>query len=144
MTTIATDGISMACDGLVHDHCDTITDFNHQKIFRLPDGRIAGGAGNVFDVDSWVQWLADGCLAPCPIESERFNGLILNLDGTVLWVDHKGRAMPSPAPCAVGSGQDFALAAMDCGAAPYMAVSIACARDVYSGGQIRVLTLGED
>lgn len=37
---------------------------------------------------------------------------------------------------AIGSGMDFALAAMDTGASAREAVEIACQRDVYSGGLI--------
>jgi ATP-dependent HslUV protease subunit HslV len=141
MTTIATDGKSMAGDGLCTDHTETIVDMARPKVFRLSGGRIAGGAGNSFDVDAWMAWLEAGKAGPCPIASDRFNGVILTLDGTILWVDYKGREVPSPAPVAIGSGQDFALGAMAAGASPARAVEIACARDCYSGGEITVEVL---
>lgn len=41
-------------------------------------------------------------------------------------------------PCfAVGSGQRFALGAMDAGCSAVEAVKIACNRDIYSGGKVR-------
>jgi ATP-dependent protease HslVU (ClpYQ) peptidase subunit len=138
VTTIATDGRSMAGDGLVHDHCDVIVNTAHRKVHRLQDGRLAGGAGNSFDVTAWVGWLNGGKTADCPIESDRFSGLILNTDGSVLWVDHKGREELSPVPCSVGSGQDLAYGAMEAGASPEEAVRIACRRDIFSGGTITV------
>jgi ATP-dependent protease HslVU (ClpYQ) peptidase subunit len=141
MTTIATDGRAMAADGLVHDHCDTIVDRDCRKVFRLADGRIAGGAGNAFDVLAWVNWLDAAKSGPCPIEGTQFSGLILDPSGTVLWVDHKGREGVTPVPAAVGSGQDYAYGAMDAGADPAEAVRIATLRDVYSGGYIHIEAL---
>ena len=142
MTTIATDGSIMAADGLVHDHVDTIVDTGAQKIFRLDDGRVVGGAGNRADVNAWVAWLNAGKDGDCPIVSERFSGMILNTDGTVLWVDHKGREQDTPVPCAVGSGQDFAYGAMEAGASPVEAIEIACKRDLFTGGTLTVIALG--
>lgn len=139
MTTIATDGRFMGADGLVHDHCDTIVGSDAQKVFRLTDGRIVGGAGNRADVNSWIEWLESEKQGACPIDSDRFAGLILNLDGSVLWVDHKGREQETAVPCAVGSGQDYAYGALEAGATVKEAVEIACRRDLYSGGSITLL-----
>lgn len=134
----------MASDGLIHDHCDTVVDNQFRKVFILNDGRLAGGAGNSFDVRAWIDWLNDDKKGDCPIDSDRFVGLILNLDGSVLWVDYKGREALSPVPCAVGSGQDYALGAMEAGATPEQAIAIACKRDCYSGGRIFLEVLHND
>jgi ATP-dependent protease HslVU (ClpYQ) peptidase subunit len=142
MTTIATDGRFMAGDGLVSDHCDTIVASDAQKVFRLKDGRVVGGAGNRADVTAWVDWLDAGKEGDCPISGDRFSGLILNVDGSVLWVDHKGREQDTPTPCAVGTGQDYAYGAMEAGASALEAVEIACRRDLYSGGSITVFAAG--
>lgn len=136
MTTIATDGKTMAADGQVQDHTDTIVALDHRKVFKLADGRIVGGAGNSFDVRSWIDWLEKGKEGECPVQSPQFSGLILNTDGSAIWVDHKGREAPTPVPCAIGSGLQFALGAMDAGASPSKAVAIARNRDVWTGGDI--------
>lgn len=136
MTTIATDGKSMAADGQVQDHTDTILAGDHRKVFKLNDGRIVGGAGNSFDVGSWIEWLEKGKEGPCPVQSNQFSAMILNTDGSLLWVDHKGREAPTPVPCAIGSGSQFALGAMDAGASPTKAVAIARNRDLWTGGDI--------
>lgn len=141
MTTIATDGKSMAGDGQCQDQFDTITNMDHVKVVRLKDGRIVGGAGNSFDFASWIEWLEGGKINECPIEAKQFVGLILNRDGSVLWVDHKGREAPVPTPCAVGSGQQYALGAMHAGATPEQAVAAGIAYDVWSGGFITVESL---
>lgn len=138
MTTVATDGKSMAADGLVMDHRDTIVDTEHRKVHRLADGRIIGGAGNSADIDAWRAWLESGREGECPIDSDRFVGLILSADGTVHWVDCKGREMETPVPCACGSGQDYAYGAMAVGASPALAIAAAISRDPYSGGTIIV------
>lgn len=143
MTTIATDGKSMAGDGLVIDHRETVVDTERRKVFRLADGRIIGGAGNAADVDAWRAWLEGGKDGACPIDSDRFAGLILSPDGTVHWVDHKGREMETPVPSACGSGQDFAYGAMAVGASAALAVAAAASRDAYSGGTITVEHLSE-
>lgn len=139
MTTIATDGNSMAGDGLAVDHLETVVALNRPKVMRLDDGRIIGGAGNSFDLESWRGWLNGGKQGDCPIQSEQFAGLILNPCGGVDWVDHKGRELRTPTPCAVGSGQDLAIGAMEAGATPAEAVVIACRRDIHSGGEITEL-----
>ncbi len=46
-------------------------------------------------------------------------------------------------PFAIGSGRDFALAAMDMGATAKEAVELAAKRDVYTGGTIRTLIIDE-
>lgn len=143
MTTIACDGMSMAGDGRCYDHCDTIVDDARAKVFRLNDGRIVGGSGSSFDVDSWRSWLDDGKTGDCPIQSDQFSALILCCDGVILWVDHKGREIITPAPIATGSGQDFALGAMAAGALPEDAVRIACQRDGRSGGIVTAIHLDQ-
>lgn len=141
MTTIATDGRSMASDSQVQDHRDVVVDRDRPKVHRLDDGRIVGAAGNSFDADAWVAWVSTGKNGDCPIQGDSFVALILNLDGSVLWVDHKGREVLTPVPCAIGSGEEIALGAMDAGVSPYRAVEIACNRDIYSGGPVRSLFL---
>lgn len=46
-------------------------------------------------------------------------------------------------PFAIGSGRDFALAAMDMGATAREAVEAAAKRDVYTGGTIRTVLIDE-
>lgn len=141
MTTIATDGKSMASDGMCKDQCDTIVMMTREKVRRLSDGRIVGASGNSFDIESWIQWLEAGKSGLCPIEGDQFGGLILMLDGTVRWVDYKGRETIVDLPAATGSGQDLAIGAMEAGATAAAAIEIACKRDPYSGGLITIETL---
>lgn len=136
MTTIATDGKSMAGDGQVCDHFDTIVEMARRKVHALTDGRVVGCSGNSLDAAAYVDWLKSGKDGPCPIEDDRFAALILHPSGDVYWVDHKGREAQTPPPCAIGSGQDYAYGAMAAGASPTEAVEIAATRDRSTGGTI--------
>jgi ATP-dependent protease HslVU (ClpYQ) peptidase subunit len=140
MTTIATDGKSMAGDG--RECCgDTISGNDFVKVHLLPDGRIVGISGNSYDGDALLQWMKEGGTKP---KMKHLRALVLNPDGKVLW--HDEHLMPSEAepPCAIGSGSDFALAAMDMGASPEEAVAAAAKRNIHTGGKITVIHLAKD
>ena len=57
---------------------------------------------------------------------------------TGFWVDD----VWAERPFAIGSGRDFALAAMDMGATAKEAVEMAARRDICTGGTIRTLIIG--
>lgn len=138
MTTIATDGKSMAGDGLVTGNdCVHATDF--RKVFRLKDGRIVGFSGSAYHYSGFINWLESG--GEVPSMDEHFEALVLNLDGSVLSYDQLCRSIVQPTPAATGSGTPFALGAMDAGASPEVAVGIACKRNPSTGGQIIVEAL---
>lgn len=136
MTTIATDGKTMAGDGLAH--CGgTIIDDAAIKVGRLADGRIYGFCGAVQDGEIVREWLNHAGEKPKP--DDDFGCLILNHDGTVNWLSHKLAFEPAILPVAMGSGMALALGAMLGGATPYEAVQLAAQRDIYTGGKITVL-----
>lgn len=135
MTTIATDGKSMAGDGLVN--CGgTITDTEFAKVRRLSDGSIVGFAGSVYDVETFLFWMENGQSSELKL-SENFCALHVTGAG-VFSFDNRGQRIAEPVRATTGSGGDFALAAMDCGLTPEQAVQMACARDIHSGGKITV------
>ena len=77
-----------------------------------------------------------------PEFKEAFCALILNLDGTADWFDEDREMVRVMTPFAIGSGDDFAIGAMEAGASPEAAVVIAAKRDTGTGGEITVLSLG--
>ena len=140
MTVIVTDGRLMACDGLITDH-DTIVGTKRNKIRRMRDGSLVGTAG-----DSLVGGLIQDWL-DTPVrkrgnypESETTRALQLMRDGSVLLYDPKSNGNPISVstPAAIGSGMDYALAAMDMGATVARAVGIAIGRNPYCGGAVFV------
>lgn len=139
MTTIATDGKTMAADGYVITATDTIVETEARKITRLKDGRIVGVAGRISDLYTLAKWLNNGMEGERPeFKSE---ALIIGKDGT-FYVNTD----LVPVPCtgdfhAIGSGKDHALTAMDIGLFPHEAVKFAMKRDPFTGGMIVVEAL---
>jgi ATP-dependent protease HslVU (ClpYQ) peptidase subunit len=137
VTTIATDGKTLAADGLVTDQ-ETIVSTNASKVRRLPSGDVVGVAGKLVDTITFARWLKDGERGK-PDVWDKSEALLLRADGAVFWIDSDGHFAEAPRIAAIGSGAVFALAAMDAGAGPKEAVEIACRRDIHSGGTIIVM-----
>jgi len=138
MTTIATDGKSMAGDGQASSH-GTITDRSKTKVSRLANGDIVGCAGTAEHRALFIQWLEGG---DRPRIKEPFEALILSSNGSLRYCCEKLlEGNETEAPTAIGSGMDFAIGAMDAGACPEKAVRIASERDPHTGGKIIVLSL---
>jgi ATP-dependent protease HslVU (ClpYQ) peptidase subunit len=141
MTTLATDGTTIAADGQVT--CgDTIEDTNAKNVFRLKDGRAFGFAGCLASGFQFQWWPDNGMnLDELPTLSEDFSAVVIDGSKTVLVFDHLLRTMKMPAPYTTGSGMQYAITAMDLGATPKEAVKAACKRDVWSSGTIRSVTV---
>jgi hypothetical protein len=87
-----------------------------------------------------IEWLEKGEGKKPRMKS--FSGLRLFPDGRLeYWSEDIEVPTPVDAPCAVGSGMDFAIGAMLHGATPSEAVAIATQRDPGTGGTITVLSL---
>lgn len=133
MTTIATDGKVMAADRLVTGN--GIAHGEMTKIHRAENGDVIGCCGSAFKLLDFVDWYNSDQKQPFNGESDDFEALVLTASGEVRCYDHTGRYIIETLPAASGSGSAVALGAMDAGAGPIQAVSIACGRDVYSGGK---------
>lgn len=137
MTTIATDGRTMAADsrGCANDviRCD-----NEQKLRRLKDGRIVGFSGTSSAAREYIDWLDNG--GDRPKIEDSFAALVLHQNGTA--EVHCDNALPDEAdlPAVLGSGGAIALGAMLAGATPEQAVAIAAQRDPFTGGKIKAMT----
>lgn len=142
MTTIVTDGHSMACDGLITSG-DTIIENDRNKIFKLKDGSIVGFAGNTFNWQELIKWFETDPIIRGKWPKVTGNCAIIHLltDGSVLTYDEEGRTWSRPSKNAIGSGRNYALGALDAGLPAVRACNIASLRDVHSGGTIRVLHL---
>lgn len=137
MTTIATDGKTMAGDGQ-GDISDTVVAFTRPKVRRLSDGSLFGLSGNGHDADALAAWLIDGGKPPKLGETM---ALRLMLNGTLQYINEECRPIEIDLPAAIGSGMHLALGAMEAGASPKQAVEVACRRDPFSGGKITALEL---
>jgi hypothetical protein len=138
MTTIATDGKSMAGDTLTTAGGYVVR--HATKVFRTGDGRIFGCCGPSVDTLKFRAWMLDPVIEQ-PKLGDDFTALILNQDGSVDWIDCALVPVKSIAPAAIGSGCELAIGAMLAGATPAAAVGIAGQRDTATGGDITVEAL---
>lgn len=113
------------------------------KGWRLSDGSLFAGAGNLDSVCALRDWCESGCVGDCPNSEDDDNtaeGLYINDLG--VWAVSFGNN--SIMRCeddyhAIGSGAAYALGAMGAGASSTRAVEVACGLDVYSSAPIRVI-----
>lgn len=139
MTVIATDGRSMAADGIAVSR-GTIVDHDLKKVVRLNDGTLIGSAGIRHEGLAFKRWIEEGGGAPKIKQS--FEALVLRPDGSCTYHCEKDLdGVPTELPAAIGSGMDFALGAMDAGASPFDAVRHAANRCPGIGGTITTLDL---
>lgn len=137
MTTIATDGKSMAGDSLTTAGSERVA--YKQKIIRLKDGRIIGCCECAVQVAQFVRWMDNPGDDKPALDGDEFSALILNPDGTVDYIEKHAEPIRYLAPMAIGSGGDFALGAMLAGKSPAEAVEIAMLRDTRTGGDVTSL-----
>lgn len=144
MTVIAWDGKTLAADkrasfGGLHG---TTT-----KVHRLSDGSLVGCAGNAAQIVEFVHWLGAGA-EPDKMPAiqrdakECVSALVIRPDGKVLQYEN------TPYPIhienktwAIGSGRDFAMAAMYLGHDAADAVAVTCVLDSGCGNGIDALML---
>lgn len=135
MTVIATDGRSMAGDGICCDSGGSITTLAMVKIRVLNDGSIVGVAGSAFDIDFIVDWMEQGGSPPKGLY-EKGEFLRLMPDGKAMIYHYQGGCFEVALPYAIGCGSDFARMAMRLGKTPAEAVALTCELSVHCGGTI--------
>lgn len=139
MTTIAWDGTTLAGDTLCVSYN---LKREVQKIWRLADGRLYGGSGEYQGVLAVKQWLEDGEPDDKEPLLDDFSAMVIDQKGHAFRLESQLVYMPIVEPYfAVGSGRDFALAAMFLGKNAREAVELAALFDIYTGFKVETLTL---
>lgn len=139
MTTIATDGVSIAGDSLATSG-DLVAFRSVVKIWRFKDS-LYGACGLSTDLLKFKEWQkSDEDAEDTPTLSEGFSGIKLSRKG-VWHFDNAFAPHKAPKLWATGSGRELALGALYAGATAHRAVSIAAKLNVNTGGPIRVLYL---
>lgn len=132
MTTVAFDGKTLAADTMaISGGLKRRT----QKIFRLGDGRLFGGSGLYEEVLLVRDWLNDGGVKP---KLEDFSGLVIS-NGKAFLLGQLLVLMPLDDKYAVGSGRDFAIAAMQLGKTAKESVEFAAQFDAWTGYEVETL-----
>lgn len=137
MTTVAAKDGQMAADTqLTGDYTLRV-----QKLVRLPDGGMAGGAGHWARCWVGLQWLAEGEQGEFP----RIKGatiLIMRGDGSLHIAESEFPAYPLlDKAAAIGAGSQAAMAAMARGSTAAEAVADVAKLDAFTSGPIQTLTL---
>jgi hypothetical protein len=145
MTTICyRDGI-MAGDSRAYGF-DKVPVGSKMKPTRLPDGSLLGVSSSVVGcsqiVKEWVLAGMDSKAAPHRKKEDiDFQAMLVRPDGTCILID--GNWLPSDpiseAYYAIGSGREFALAALFLGKTAAEAVEVACHLDVWTGGRVETV-----
>lgn len=142
MTTIAFDGVTMAADGRSTSGYVIATD-EFVKVHRT-NGKLWALCGEPRFIDSIARFLTDGT----PIAQSKDDECLYEYivwDGCKLMSYMNDRSVGDEwhYPMGFGSGGNAATAAMRAGLNAIDAVKVAITMDVYSGGKITALTLGD-
>lgn len=137
MTTIATDGVSIAGDSLAVSG-DLVSSKGIRKIWRFA-GDLYGGSGLLNDIVTFQKWQNEGSEGEIEL-SESFGAIKVTKRG-VYFFDNALHYHKANKLWATGSGREIALGAMYAGASAHTAVRIASRLNVGTGGPIRVLYL---
>jgi hypothetical protein len=146
VTTIATDGKTVAADGLITS--DLIYSRSEVKIFHIGD-EIVGTRGDCDLGQAYLDWLRAGSkkkdrplFVPDPEDDGVwFEALHVSKDGVFLVGGVNFSRIRMDAPIAIGSGGIVATTAMRCGLSPKEAVELAATLDPHTGGLITVMEI---
>lgn len=139
MTTIATDGRTMAGDDQVTGGGQVLA--SRTKIIGLPDGRVFGCTGYSDECSLFAKWMQGGIEKPTL--GDDFAALVLTPDNKAFWIGQRLEPVEWSVPATIGSGGDIALGAMLAGKSPAEAVQIAASRDVGTGSVVTVMEAGK-
>ena len=142
MSVIVWDGTTLAADKRA---CLGSLIMTTTKIFRSGDA-LAAYAGDADGGEEMLAWFGAGRdpekFPASQREKDTWNGLLVVLPDGNLW-QYERTPYPvkfPPQRFAIGSGRDFALAAMHCGKTASEAVEVACVFDNGCGNGVDVLT----
>lgn len=143
MTTIASDGFTVAADGRVVAGDEFISDKNVK--LRQVKGRVIGFCGVMAYMSPAIEWLEDGA-NPSQIKELWLEGkdwCMIVFDPDCARCYHNDTPYPSevPYPTAFGSGELLAIGALLANASPERAIQIASERDLKTGGKITVMEI---
>ncbi|MGG5809810.1 hypothetical protein [Falsiroseomonas sp. CW058] len=139
MTTIAWDGTTLAGDrrGNAGGMAYALT-----KVRRCADGRLLGFSGDIGVGTLMLDWLDRGGARPAAQDSDRWATVLeIDTDGTCWCHGRDGRWQVEQPFFAIGSGRDFALAAMSLGQDAARAVEVAARFDTGTGNGVDALAL---
>lgn len=156
MTTIALKDNHMASDGQV-TLGNRIDSYNQRKVFEV-EGCLVGFAGRFSSALRFLDWFGERMRSisvqnmhpevivsiPDNLVDEDFQAIVVYPDGDTYLFEGGDRAFKINQPYSIGSGSDFAIAAMKAGNTAEEAINIAKDLDTHSGGETFVVQLPEE
>lgn len=139
MTTVAWDGKTLAADRRVTANGVVNTEWT--KVHKRKDGTLIGVGGEMCTGSEFIRWFMSGEKGKKPpLRAMVTNDLaaaaiIVRPNGVVEAHDQDGWHVVESPRYAIGSGGNFAMVAMKCGAFADRAVEIASEFDVYTGSK---------
>ena len=139
MTTIAFDGRTMAADRQMTDGSRKVR--FKSKLRKLQKiGALAGFAGDIYKAIQLGDWLNGDADLPGMDNPEDIEALVAFSDGRIMLYNGLGQPVELDEEVyAIGSGGDYALAAMELGKTAEEAVRYAMTRDGGSGFGVEVI-----
>lgn len=146
MTTIATDGKTIAADGL-RTWGDQVRGRDHQKI-RVHPHAIYAFTGLAPMLDVMVEWHMDGAdpkELPAGVDhkTESWTLVVVNHDGIGKLTSTCPYMERFDPPIAFGAGGEYAMGAMLAGASPQRAVELVGGLTNHTGGTVQVVDIAE-
>jgi len=143
MTTIAFDGHTLAAD---KRSCNGSAISVVTKIIRLRGCLVgtAGPSGDGREMRAWFEAGAEPSKMPAfqRTKDQFIEMMVIERDGSILKFDGSPIPFKIESPFyAIGSGREFALAAMHLGKTAREAIEVASALDCYTGNGIDILEL---
>jgi hypothetical protein len=145
MTTIATDGFTIAADSMT-SYGNEPAPMPAKKIQAI-NGKIYGVSGDAGMLPVLARWVADGArpeLAPKLGGSSTWFMIVIDDSGAVHYCQDRPYPCRVGYPFCIGSGQEYALGAMKFGATPAQAVAVAAQCNYHTGGHIDVIDIAAE
>lgn len=144
MTTIATDGRTVAFDTLITAGGQIVGHID--KAVEIAPGIIVAGGGSHEAVQTFIEWMRmtwkSDTRVPKPklANREGFRGILVDTNAGACWgYEEKLFPFRTQLPYTLGEGGDVAIGAMLAGKTPLEAVKIASTLYPATGGQIKFL-----
>jgi ATP-dependent protease HslVU (ClpYQ) peptidase subunit len=145
MTTIATDGRTIAADGLRCAGSSIIS--KTEKKIRVREGRVFAFTGLYAAFETAIAWYLAGHEAgkqPLCGPDDSWTLIVIDWDRVLRkYSSNVPLCEDLPYPQTFGIDCDFALAAMLSGKTPAEAIALAAEHNVYTGGEIMVVDIAE-
>jgi ATP-dependent protease HslVU (ClpYQ) peptidase subunit len=137
MTTIATDGKSVASDSLRVCGSERVDECTRK--IRKVDGVVYAFTGDFAAFAAAIDWHKSGAVhgdAPKAGKDGSWRLLIMGPDEVTSYVSDLPYPEPYPYPQAFGSGAGYAMAALKLGKSSREAIELAKELDVFTGGPV--------